>query len=125
MARIYGLYPRLTRCNQPYYLFCGAERVGLILKMALMICPTALYPDDMSKSRIYTAALIVIGDEILSGRTADKNIPQISKWLNVQGIRLAEVRVVADNMDAIAEAVNILRSEEHTSELQSRENLVC
>jgi molybdenum cofactor synthesis domain-containing protein len=78
--------------------------------MALMICPTALYPDDMSKSRIYTAALIVIGDEILSGRTADKNIPQISKWLNVQGIRLAEVRVVADDMDAIAEAVNILRA---------------
>ncbi|MEW4468903.1 molybdopterin-binding protein [Parasphingorhabdus sp. JC815] len=64
----------------------------------------------MSNSRIYTAALIVIGDEILSGRTADKNIPQISKWLNVQGIRLAEVRVVADDIDAIGEAVNILRA---------------
>ena len=64
----------------------------------------------MSKTRIYTAALIVIGDEILSGRTEDKNIPQISKWLNVQGIRLAEVRVVADDIDAIGEAVNILRA---------------
>ncbi|SIN61575.1 molybdenum cofactor synthesis domain-containing protein [Parasphingorhabdus marina DSM 22363] len=63
----------------------------------------------MSNSRIYTAALIVIGDEILSGRTQDKNISQIAKWLNVQGIRLGEVRVIADDMDAIAEAVNILR----------------
>lgn len=63
----------------------------------------------MSNDRIFTAALIVIGDEILSGRTQDKNIAQIASWLNVQGIRLGEVRVVADDMDAIAEAVNILR----------------
>ncbi len=75
-----------------------------------MISGTALYPKDMSKSRIYTAALIVIGDEILSGRTQDKNIAQVAKWLNVQGIRLGEVRVIADDMDAIAEAVNILRA---------------
>ena len=63
----------------------------------------------MSNDRIFTAALVVIGDEILSGRTQDKNIGQIASWLNVQGIRLGEVRVVADDMDAIAEAVNILR----------------
>ena len=61
-------------------------------------------------SRIWTAALIVIGDEILSGRTQDKNVAQVATWLNVQGIRLKEVRVVADDMDAIVEAVNILRS---------------
>jgi len=60
--------------------------------------------------KIWKAALIVIGDEILSGRTQDKNIAQVAKWLNVQGIRLAEVRVVADDMDAIGEAVNILRA---------------
>ncbi|MEP3225516.1 MAG: competence/damage-inducible protein A [Parasphingorhabdus sp.] len=64
----------------------------------------------MSNTRIYTAALIVIGDEILSGRTQDQNIAQVAKWLNVQGIRLGEVRVIADDMDAIAEAVNILRA---------------
>ena len=64
----------------------------------------------MTASRIWTAALIVIGDEILSGRTQDKNIAQIATWLQVQGIRLAEVRVIADDMDAIAEAVNILRA---------------
>jgi molybdenum cofactor synthesis domain-containing protein len=60
--------------------------------------------------RIWTAALVVIGDEILSGRTQDKNVAQIASWLNVQGIRLREVRVVADKSDAIVEAVNALRS---------------
>lgn len=60
-------------------------------------------------TRIWTAALIVIGDEILSGRTQDKNIAQIAAWLNVQGIRLREVRVVADDMDSIGAAVNALR----------------
>ncbi|MEH6791695.1 competence/damage-inducible protein A [Parasphingorhabdus sp.] len=64
----------------------------------------------MTQEKIWTAALIVIGDEILSGRTQDKNIAQVAAWLNVQGIRLAEVRVVADDMDHIAEAVNILRA---------------
>ena len=59
--------------------------------------------------RIYTAGLIVIGDEILSGRTHDKNIAQIASWLQVQGIRLAEVRVVPDVMERIIEAVNALR----------------
>lgn len=53
--------------------------------------------------------MVVIGDEILSGRTQDKNVAQLAQWLNVQGIRLAEVRVVADDEDAIIEAVNVLR----------------
>ena len=61
-------------------------------------------------SRIYTAALVVIGDEILSGRTHDKNIAQVASWLGVQGIRLAEVRVVADDEAAIIAAVNALRA---------------
>jgi Predicted nucleotide-utilizing enzyme related to molybdopterin-biosynthesis enzyme MoeA len=64
----------------------------------------------MSTSRIYTAALVVIGDEILSGRTHDKNIAQIATWLQIQGIRLKEVRVVADDTAAIVEAVNALRA---------------
>ena len=59
--------------------------------------------------RIWKAALLVIGDEILSGRTQDKNIAQVATWLGVQGIRLAEVRVVADDTAAIVEAVNALR----------------
>ncbi|MFM5923318.1 MAG: competence/damage-inducible protein A [Novosphingobium sp.] len=59
--------------------------------------------------RIWKAALLVIGDEILSGRTQDKNVAQVAAWLNVQGIRLSEVRVVADDTAAIVAAVNALR----------------
>ena len=62
-----------------------------------------------AESRQWTAALVVIGDEILSGRTQDKNISQVAIWLNEQGIRLAEVRVVPDDIARIAEAVNALR----------------
>jgi molybdenum cofactor synthesis domain-containing protein len=64
----------------------------------------------MSKTRIWTAALIVIGDEILSGRTQDKNVSALAKWLNVQGIRLAEVRIVPDVLEQIADSVNALRT---------------
>ncbi len=64
----------------------------------------------MTSERIWTAALCVIGDEILSGRTQDKNISQIALWLNLQGIRLREVRVVPDIEEAIVEAVNQLRA---------------
>jgi len=60
--------------------------------------------------KIWTAGLVVIGDEILSGRTHDKNIAQVASWLEVQGIRLTEVRVVPDVLETIAEAVNALRS---------------
>ena len=58
--------------------------------------------------RVWTAALVVIGDEILSGRTQDRNIAQVASWLNVQGIRLREVRVVADVPSAIGEAVTAM-----------------
>ena len=64
----------------------------------------------MAGTRVWTAGLVVIGDEILSGRTPDRNIAQVATWLNVQGIRLAEVRVVPDVEERIVEAVNALRS---------------
>jgi molybdenum cofactor synthesis domain-containing protein len=60
--------------------------------------------------RIWTAALVVIGDEILSGRTQDKNVVQVATWLNDQGIRLAEVRIVPDDLARIGETVNALRA---------------
>jgi len=63
----------------------------------------------MTSERIWTAALLVIGDEILSGRTQDRNVAQVGTWLNLQGIRLAEVRVVPDEAASIAAAVNALR----------------
>jgi molybdenum cofactor synthesis domain-containing protein len=64
----------------------------------------------MTLERIWTAAIVIIGDEILSGRTQDKNISQIALWLNLQGIRLREVRVIPDVEEAIVEAVNTLRA---------------
>jgi molybdenum cofactor synthesis domain-containing protein len=64
----------------------------------------------MSAKRTWTAALIVIGDEILSGRTQDKNVAQVATWLNDQGIRLVEVRVIPDDMARIGETVNTLRA---------------
>jgi molybdenum cofactor synthesis domain-containing protein len=62
------------------------------------------------QSRQWTAALVVIGDEILSGRTQDKNVAQVALWLNEQGIRLSEVRVVPDDSERIGAAVNELRA---------------
>src|SRR5262247_4031182 len=56
-----------------------------------------------------TAALLVIGDEILSGRTKDKNIGYIAEYLTALGIDLREVRVVGDEEAAIVEALNALR----------------
>jgi len=59
---------------------------------------------------IVTAALLVIGDEILSGRTKDKNIGYIAEYLTAIGIDLREVRVVPDVEDEIVAAVNALRA---------------
>jgi molybdenum cofactor synthesis domain-containing protein len=61
-------------------------------------------------SKTWTAALVVIGDEILSGRTQDKNVAQVATWLNEQGIRLVEVRIIPDDLARIGEAVNALRA---------------
>ena len=63
-----------------------------------------------ASEKIWTAGLVVIGDEILSGRTHDKNIAQVASWLQVQGIRLTEVRVVPDIEARIIAAVNDLRT---------------
>jgi molybdenum cofactor synthesis domain-containing protein len=63
-----------------------------------------------ASSRIVTAALLVIGDEILSGRTKDQNIGYIAEYLTKIGIDLREVRVVADDEAAIVEALNALRA---------------
>ena len=64
----------------------------------------------MTNEKIVTAAMIVIGDEILSGRTKDKNIGFVADYLTGLGIDLTEVRIVADDQGAIIEAVNTLRA---------------
>lgn len=63
-----------------------------------------IQPDDI------TAALLVIGDEILSGRTKDKNIGTVADRMTEIGVRLREVRIVADDEADIVVAVNALRS---------------
>jgi molybdenum cofactor synthesis domain-containing protein len=65
---------------------------------------------DGAPPEIVTAGILVIGDEILSGRTKDKNIGYIAEYLTAIGIDLREVRVVADDEDAIVEALNALRN---------------
>lgn len=63
-----------------------------------------------SVSQVVSAAILIIGDEILSGRTKDKNIAHIAEHLNGIGIRLREVRVVADEQARIIEALDELRA---------------
>ena len=62
------------------------------------------------EAAIVTAGMIVIGDEILSGRTKDKNIGFVADCLTAVGIDLKEVRIVSDDEDAIVEAVDALRT---------------
>ena len=57
-----------------------------------------------------SAAVLVIGNEILSGRTRDANVQTIGSALAAMGIRLREVRIVEDRPEAIIEAVNALRA---------------
>jgi len=73
--------------------------------------PVAKQGAMTESNRIFTAALVVIGDEILSGRTHDRNIAQVAAWTGVQGIRLMEVRVVRDDIEAIGSAVSVLRAQ--------------
>ena len=63
-----------------------------------------------AESEIVNAALLVIGDEILSGRTKDKNIGYVAEYLTNIGIDLKEVRVVPDEEPEIVAALNALRA---------------
>ncbi len=60
---------------------------------------------------LITAAIILIGDEILSGRTQDKNVQHIANKLALIGIRLLEVRIIGDDIDVISQTVNALRKQ--------------
>jgi molybdenum cofactor synthesis domain-containing protein len=65
---------------------------------------------NSSRKGVVTAGLLVIGDEILSGRTKDKNIGYIAEYLTGIGVDLMEVRVVADDEAAIVAALNEMRA---------------
>jgi molybdenum cofactor synthesis domain-containing protein len=62
------------------------------------------------QARVVTAAVLIIGDEILSGRTQDQNSHYIAKYLGELGVELREIRVVPDVEDEIVAAVNALRA---------------
>jgi molybdenum cofactor synthesis domain-containing protein len=62
------------------------------------------------KTKTITAAILVIGDEILSGRTKDRNVGYIAEYLTNIGIELREARVVPDVEDEIVAALNALRA---------------
>ena len=64
----------------------------------------------MTDDKIVTACLVIIGNEILSGRTQDANLAYLAKGLNSVGIRLREVRVIPDVADTIVATVNELRA---------------
>lgn len=64
-------------------------------------------PDN---DRPVTAAVLIIGDEILSGRTQDTNLRDIARYLGVHGVDVAEARTVSDVIEEIAEALNALRA---------------
>jgi len=63
----------------------------------------------MKKNNKKNAAVIIIGNEILSGRTQDINLINLSKWLNELGVNVEEARIVPDNEIAIIHTVNFLR----------------
>ena len=63
----------------------------------------------MSKITKYNAAILIIGNEILSGRTQDTNTSTLATWLNSLGVKVGEVRVIPDVEETIINSVNLLR----------------
>ncbi len=65
----------------------------------------------MTKNTKVNAAILIIGNEILSGRTQDTNTSTLAIWLNSIGVKVNEVRIVPDIESIIVETINILRKE--------------
>ena len=65
----------------------------------------------MSKNTKFNAAILIIGNEILSGRTQDTNTSTLATWLNSLGVKVGEVRVIPDIENTIIDTVNVLRKQ--------------
>ena len=63
----------------------------------------------MSKNTKVNAAILIIGNDILSGRTQDTNTSTLATWLNSIGVKVNEVRIIPDQEDIIVETLNLLR----------------
>ena len=64
----------------------------------------------MSNAKQVTAAMLIVGNEVLSGRTQDKNLAFVANALGEIGVDMREVRIVPDEMDEVVAAVNALRA---------------
>ena len=64
----------------------------------------------MTNKKDINAGIIIIGNEILSGRTQDTNTGTLATWLNSIGIKVEEVRVIPDKKITIIETVNLFRN---------------
>ena len=65
----------------------------------------------MSENSKFNAAILIIGNEILSGRTQDTNTSTLATWLNSLGVKVGEVRVIPDVEKTIINSVNLLRKQ--------------
>ena len=65
----------------------------------------------MNKIKKVNASILIIGNEILSGRTQDTNTNTLAKWLNLNGVKVEEVRVIPDSEKLIIETLNFLRKQ--------------
>ena len=65
----------------------------------------------MTKNTKFNAAILIIGNEILSGRTQDTNTSSLAIWLNSIGVKVNEVRVIPDVEETIVNTLNVLRKE--------------
>ena len=63
----------------------------------------------MTKNKKVNAAILIIGNEILSGRTQDTNTSTLATWLNSIGVKVGEVRVIPDIEKTIIDTLNLLR----------------
>src|SRR5262249_54066757 len=87
----------------------GARVRRIFGRRTLRLLRKVIMPTANSASEVVTAALLVIGGKILSGRTKDQNICYIAEYLTALGIDLKEVRLVGDEERAIVDALNALR----------------
>src|SRR5258708_3261579 len=104
-----------TRCHGPSIRTCAGPKatVSFTLHRPIFWCVLLqvimTIADTPAPKEAITAALLVIGDKILSGRTKDQNIGYVAEYLTALGMHLAEVRVIGDEETAIVDAVNALR----------------
>ena len=65
----------------------------------------------MTKKTKVNAAILIIGNEILSGRTCDTNTSTLAVWLNSIGVKVREVKIIPDIEETIVSSVNLLREQ--------------